>query len=128
MKFAYFFSYSFSHKTHYLYFFFWIQGNITPRKAHFVGPGESKTPTVSGSYKRCTLWLELQTCCADLKLFTITLQPLKTPLLIRSIPHELQLNSATSHPHSNTEMNPFETSNSIQFSIHSTFPSLFSIT
>jgi hypothetical protein len=38
----------------------------------------SKTPAVPGSYKRCTLWLELETCCADLKPFAITLCPLGT--------------------------------------------------
>jgi hypothetical protein len=26
------------------YFFFWIRGNPTPRKAHFVGPGEQVKP------------------------------------------------------------------------------------
>ena len=36
----------------------------------------SKTPAVPDSYKRCTPWLELETYCADLKLFAITLRPL----------------------------------------------------
>jgi hypothetical protein len=31
----------------------------------------SKTPAVSGSYKRCTSWLELEICCTDFKPFTI---------------------------------------------------------
>jgi len=35
----------------------------------------SKTPAVPGSYKRYTSRLELETCCADLKPFTITLRP-----------------------------------------------------
>jgi hypothetical protein len=38
----------------------------------------SKTSTIPYSYKRCTPWLELKTCCADLKLFVITLRPLRT--------------------------------------------------
>jgi hypothetical protein len=32
----------------------------------------SKIPTVPSSYKRCTSWLELKTCVADLKPFIIT--------------------------------------------------------
>jgi len=35
---------------------------------------KSKTPVVPDSYKRCTLLLELKTCCANLKPFTITLR------------------------------------------------------
>ena len=38
----------------------------------------SKTSAVPGSYKRCTPWLELETCCADLKSFVITPRCLKT--------------------------------------------------
>jgi len=38
----------------------------------------SKTPVIPGSYKRCTPWLELETSCADLKPFAITLRPLGT--------------------------------------------------
>jgi hypothetical protein len=34
----------------------------------------SKTLAVPDSYKRCTPWLELETCYADLKLFIITLR------------------------------------------------------
>jgi len=37
----------------------------------------SKIPAVPDSYKSCTPLLELETCCADLKSFTITLHPLK---------------------------------------------------
>jgi len=33
---------------------------------------ESKIPAVLSSYKRCTPLLELETCCANLKSFTIT--------------------------------------------------------
>jgi len=33
----------------------------------------SKTPAVPDSYKKCTPWLELETCYADLKLFAIML-------------------------------------------------------
>jgi hypothetical protein len=35
---------------------------------------KNKTPAVPDSYKRCTLLLELKTCCANLKPFTITLR------------------------------------------------------
>jgi hypothetical protein len=47
------------------------------RKPHFLESvlcrfrWASKTLTVPGSYKRCTSWLELETCCADLKPFGI---------------------------------------------------------
>jgi hypothetical protein len=41
----------------------------------------SKTPAVLGFYKRCTPWLELETCCADLKPFAITLRSLGTRVL-----------------------------------------------
>jgi hypothetical protein len=64
------------------YFFFWIRGNPTPWKAHFVGPDERVKP-----YKRCKPWLELETCCADLKPFTITLRPLGTKF--SQYPHTL---------------------------------------
>jgi len=37
----------------------------------------SKTPAIPGFYKRCMSWLELETCCTDLKSFTITLRLLK---------------------------------------------------
>ena len=36
-----------------------------------------KTPAVSDSFKRCTPWLELETYCANLKSFAITLCPLR---------------------------------------------------
>jgi hypothetical protein len=38
----------------------------------------SKISIVPDFYKRCISWLELETCCADLKPFNITLRPLKT--------------------------------------------------
>jgi len=50
-----------------------------PPESVLCGPRwGSKTPSVPGSYKRCTPWLEFGTCCADLKPFTITLCPLRT--------------------------------------------------
>jgi hypothetical protein len=55
-----------------VYFFF------NSRKPHFSkntlcgSRWASKTPAVPDSYKRCTLWLELETCCIDLKPFAIT--------------------------------------------------------
>jgi len=62
-----------------IFFFFWIRGNLAPPESALCGPRwGSKIPVVSGSYKRCTPWLELETCCADLKPFAITLRPLRT--------------------------------------------------
>jgi hypothetical protein len=59
--------------------FFWIRGNLTFLKSVLYRlRWGSKTPVVPGSYKRCTPWLELDTCCADLKPFAITLHPLGT--------------------------------------------------
>jgi hypothetical protein len=34
------------------FFFFWIRGNLTPRKAHFVGPGEGVKPWLSQALTR----------------------------------------------------------------------------
>ena len=59
---------------------------LDSRKLHFsesalcVSRWESKISVVSGSYKRCMPWLELETCCAHLKPFAITLRPLGTML------------------------------------------------
>jgi hypothetical protein len=57
----------------YLIFFF-----LNLRKPHFFknilckSRWGRKTPAVSGFYKRCTPWLELETCYTDLKSFVIT--------------------------------------------------------
>ena len=59
---------------------------LDSRKPHFLESAlcwsrwASKTPAVPGSYKRCTPWLELETCYAHLKPFVITLRPLGTML------------------------------------------------
>jgi hypothetical protein len=59
---------------------------LDSRKPHFSKSAlcgsrwASKTPAVPDSYKRCTPWLELETCCAHLKPFVITLRPLGTML------------------------------------------------
>jgi len=59
---------------------------LDSRKPHFSestlcgSRWTSKTPAVPDSYKRCTPWLELETCCAHLKPFVITLRPLGTML------------------------------------------------
>jgi hypothetical protein len=64
---------------YHIYFFF-----LDLRKPYFPesilcrSRWESKTPAVPDSYKRYTPWLELETCCADLKPFNITLCPLET--------------------------------------------------
>jgi hypothetical protein len=34
------------------FFFFWIRGNLTPREAHFVGPGEGVKPWLSQTLTR----------------------------------------------------------------------------
>jgi len=36
----------------YKFFFFWIRGNLTPWKAHFVGPGEGVKPRLSQAFIR----------------------------------------------------------------------------
>jgi len=65
--------------SHTILFFFLIRGHLTLPESALCGPRwGSKTPAVPGSYKRCTPWLELETCCADLKPFDITLRPLGT--------------------------------------------------
>jgi len=57
------------------FFFFKIRGNLTFLKSVFYGSRwGSKILVVPGFYKRCTLWFELETGCADLKPFTITLR------------------------------------------------------
>jgi hypothetical protein len=62
-----------------LFFFFLDSRKPHSQESVFCGSRwASKTSAVSGSYKRCTPWLELETCCADLKFFTITLCPLGT--------------------------------------------------
>jgi hypothetical protein len=56
------------------------------RKPHFLKSifcglrWASKTSIVSDSYKRYRPWIELETCCADLKSFAITLHLLGTVL------------------------------------------------
>jgi hypothetical protein len=60
-------------------FFFFDSRKPYPPESVFCGPRWwSKTPAVPGSYKRYTPWLELETCCADLKPFTIMLRLLRT--------------------------------------------------
>ena len=54
------------------YFFFLDSRKPYPPKSALCGlRWVSKTPAVPGSYKRCTPWLELETCCANLKPFTL---------------------------------------------------------
>ena len=56
------------------YIFFLDSRKLHPPENALCGPRwASKTPAVPGSYKRCTPWLELETCYADLKPFAITL-------------------------------------------------------
>jgi hypothetical protein len=61
------------------FFFFLNSRKPHSQESALCGPRwASKTSAVPGSYKRCTFWPELETCCADLKPFTITLRPLGT--------------------------------------------------
>jgi len=63
-------------------FFFLDSRKTHPPESAFCGlRWGSKTPAVPGSYKRCTPWLELETCNADPKPFAITLRPLGTESL-----------------------------------------------
>ena len=60
-------------------FFFFNLRKLHLLKSVFYGlRWASKIPAVSDSYKRCTPWLELETCYTDLKSFAITLYPLRT--------------------------------------------------
>jgi len=60
-----------------LYLFSFDLRKPHPSESALCGPRwGSKTPAVPGSYKRCMPWLELETCCIDLKPFAITLRPL----------------------------------------------------
>jgi len=64
--------YSFFFNFLFKYFFFWFEETPTPESV-FCGPRwVSKTLAVPGSYKRCTSWLELETCYANFKPFVIT--------------------------------------------------------
>jgi hypothetical protein len=60
----------------YIYIFFFLLEETPPSESALYGfRWASKTSAVSSSYKRCTPKLELETCCADLKPFVITLRP-----------------------------------------------------
>jgi hypothetical protein len=64
---------------HGMVFFFFNLRKLHLLKSVFYGfRWASKISAVSNSYKRCTPWLELETCYADLKSFAITLYPLRT--------------------------------------------------
>jgi len=58
-----------------VFIFFYSRNPRLPENALYEPRWTSKTPVVPGSYRRCTPWLELETCCADLKLFAITPRP-----------------------------------------------------
>ena len=72
----------------FFFFFFFFSFFLDLRKHHppesaLYGPRwASKTPTVPGSYKRYTPWLELETYCADLNPFAITPRPLRTSIFL----------------------------------------------
>ena len=61
-----------------IYIYFSIRENSILKSVFCGSRWTSKTLVVSGSYKRCTPWLELKICCADVKSFTIMLCPLRT--------------------------------------------------
>jgi hypothetical protein len=56
----------------YLFFFFLIRETPPPESALCGLRWTSKTPAVPGSYKRCTSWLELETCCENLFQYLLT--------------------------------------------------------
>jgi hypothetical protein len=63
-------------------FFYYYSGKLYFLKNTLCGlRWASKIRVVPDSYKRCTSWLELETYCADLKSFAITLRLLRTFLL-----------------------------------------------
>ena len=65
-----------------VYYYFLDSRKLHPLESALCGPRwASKTPIVLGFYKRCTPRLELETCRADLKPFTITLRSLGTRVL-----------------------------------------------
>jgi hypothetical protein len=65
-------------KKEFFFFFFDSRKPHPPESALCGLRWGSKTSAVPGSYKRCTPWLELETCCADPKFFVITLRFLGT--------------------------------------------------
>jgi len=58
---------------HGMNFFFEFEETLFLKSVFYRFREASKTSAVPSSYKRCTSWLELETCCADLKSFIITL-------------------------------------------------------
>jgi len=66
---------------YYLFFFLDSRKPHPPESALCRPRWASKTLAVPDSYKRCTSWLELETCYADLKPFAITLRPLNPTIL-----------------------------------------------
>jgi hypothetical protein len=53
-------------------FFFYSRKSHSPKNALCRPRWASKTSAIPGFYKRCTSWLELETCYADLKSFAIS--------------------------------------------------------
>jgi hypothetical protein len=70
-------------KNHWIYnskFIFLDSSKLHPLESALCGPRwASKTSAIPGSYKRCTSWLELETCCVDLKPFAIMRRLLEEP-------------------------------------------------
>jgi hypothetical protein len=64
-----------------LFCFFWIRGNLTLRKAHFVGPGEGVKPRLSQALTRdARLDSNSRPAVQISNPFAITLRPLRTTI------------------------------------------------
>jgi hypothetical protein len=90
-------AYRFHAPTNYFFFFLDLRKSYLSKNAFYGFRWTSKTPTVPNSYKRCTSWLELETCCADLKLFAITshpLRPINYPLHVHFNPYLAKIGCA----------------------------------
>jgi len=70
-------AYRFHAPSNYLFFFFGFEKIYFLKSVLCGSRWTSKTSAIPSSYKRCTPWLELETCCANLKLFAITPYPLR---------------------------------------------------
>jgi hypothetical protein len=82
------------------YTFFFFLRKLHSLKSVFYGfKWASKIPVITDSYKRCMSRLELETCCANLKFFVITLRFLGTPSYTLHTPHSLPCTYIVNHYH-----------------------------
>jgi len=92
----------------FFYFFFEFE-KPHPLESVFYGfRRASKTPVIPGSYKRCTPWLELETCCADLKPYIWNTYVWNSPC--SNVRHKFTLingyNNCDSHTHPRQHTQP----------------------